>query len=241
MIYLYLVLGGLAGAFIQSGTGFGSAIVMMNIFPLLLPADQSIIICQLTCLVMSSAILFRCYRHIQWRICVPLLIPALILTGVSSFLAGGMESSTLKTLLGFVFIGLSIFFSFIAPNIHFRPTPILSVITGSLSGIANGLFSMGGPPAILYLAPALDDKTEYLATTQFFFLATNLMSISVRLASGQATTSAFLYALVSSFGAIIGTILGCKAVSRINSTVLKRIIYIFIGINGLVIVSQRLF
>ncbi|MFA7190165.1 MAG: hypothetical protein WC117_08780, partial [Sphaerochaetaceae bacterium] len=80
MVYLVFCAAGLAGAFLQTAIGFGSAIVMMNIFPFFLDSNQSVIICQITCIVLSSSILIRSFRHIQWKVCLPTLIPSLIVT-----------------------------------------------------------------------------------------------------------------------------------------------------------------
>jgi len=240
MVYLVFCAAGLAGAFLQTAIGFGSAIVMMNIFPFFLDSNQSVIICQITCIVLSSSILIRCFRHIQWKVCLPTLIPSLIVTSVCSFVSASFDAGLMKTILGFLFIALSIYFSLIANRIHLKPTIPTGIAMGIVSGAANGFFSMGGPPAVLYFAPSLEDKIDYLATTQFFFLATNAVSLCVRLVSGQAQGSSFSYAALSAAGALAGTALGYLLVSKLNAELVKRFIYAFIGINGLIIVLQQL-
>lgn len=240
MLPVVFLVSGFAAAFLQTSIGFGSAIVMMNILPYFIPSNQAIIICQITSIVLSSSILIRCFKSIRWDISLPLLMPTLIATAVVSGFSTQMDTSLLKTILGFVFIILSIYFSMISGRLKLRPTLGSGIAMGLISGTMNGLFSMGGPPAILYLAPSIDDKTQYLATSQSFFIIANLTSLTVRFLNGQAADLSIPYCLLSCTGALLGTFIGLRLVARINATLIKKFIYAFVGINGLIIVLQQL-
>ena len=93
---------------------------------------------------------------------------------------------------------------------------------------------------MLYFAPALPDKEEYVATIQVYFWIINVVSLLTRIFSSAVTASDLKYMIVTSLGAILGVVVGMKGMGKIKGVLLKRFIYAFVGINGLVMVITGL-
>lgn len=239
-IFLFVATVCFLGAFLQSAIGFGAAVLMVNVFSFVLIPSKAIVISQSTCILLNAYILIKTWPHIKWRILIPLLIPSLVSSFIATKLSLGIDVSMMKVFLGLLFIFLSIYFSCIASRIKVTPSTKSALCIGVLSGTMNGMFGSGGPPAILYLAPALEDKNEYLATGQLFFLCTNSMGFLVRVFSGSVERHDIPGILIGVVSGLLGAIIGMKCTKRLNGVLLKRFVYIFIGINGLIIVLKQL-
>lgn len=237
--YLFIFIVCFSGAFLQSGIGFGAAVLMVNVLPFVFLPAKAIVISQSTCVLLNSYILWKTRHHVRWDVLVPFTIPALVFSFIAARLSIGIDVSVMKIMLGILFIVLSIYYSFVASKIKIRPTKKAAIVIGTTSGIMNGLTGSGGPPAILYLMPALEKKEEYLASAQLFFLSTNIVSFSVRLFSGVVEKGDVPSLLTGMTAGLLGALIGMKFTGKLNGILLKRFVYVFIGINGLVMVLNQ--
>ncbi len=237
---MLLFLISLVSALLQGTIGFGAAIIMVNVLPMFLPAVLSIVVTQFACIVSSMFIISRNWKKIRFDVLLPLLIPCVICTVIATRLAIGIDMSTMKLMLGVVFIILAIYFSFVADKLSLKPTKVNGAIVGSISGVIGGLFVVGGPPAVLYLAPALEDKEEYVATIQLYFVALNSMSLLTRVFSNVVAVEDIKYMLIASVGMLIGTFFSMKIGKNIKGTLLKRLVFTFVGINGVVMIVNNI-
>lgn len=239
-LYLFLVLVCSFSAFLQSAIGFGAAVVMVNVLPFVLPPSKAIIISQSACIFLNAYILLKTYKHVRWDILVPLLIPSLICSAIVTRLSLNIDVKLMMIFLGILFVLLAIYFSYIASKLKIKPTKISALVIGTISGTMNGMFGSGGPPAILYLAPALDEKQEYLATSQLFFLGTNLISFIIRIVYGNIISQDLPGIIIGIISGLLGALVGMHFTNKVNGVLLKRFIYIFIGINGLIMIINQL-
>ena len=158
---------------------------------------------------------------------------ALLSITVAVYFASVVSADIFQILIGSALVGLSIFFLFFSQKIKMKPTIANGLLAGALGGTLGGLFSTGGPPAVLYLTNATPDKYIYFATIQFYFCITNLYATSVRAINGMVTLDVLLYAAVGMIGCLTGDFLGRKVFDRLDSQKIKRIIYIGMIISGI--------
>lgn len=240
MLFAFLFAVGFIAAALQCTIGFGSAVIMINVLPFFLDTRQTVAISLFVCTLFPLYIIWKLRKKVRKDVFMPFLLPSLICTVVATHFSTRINTSTMKILLGIVFILLSIYFSFVAERISIRPTKRNGMLVGSLCGTLGGLFVAGGPPAVLYFAPALPDKEEYVATIQVYFWIINVVSLLTRIFSSAVTASDLKYMIVTSLGAILGVVVGMKGMGKIKGVLLKRFIYAFVGINGLVMVITGL-
>ena len=117
-----------------------------------------------------------------------------------------------------------------------KPTVTNGIIAGALGGTLGGLFSTGGPPAVLYLSNATNDNVVYFATIQFYFCVTCLYSTAMRFMSGIIDGQILMYSAIGIVGCLIGDFLGKIVFGKLDSNKLKLVIYIGMLLSGILMI-----
>lgn len=98
----------------------------------------------------------------------------------------------------------------------------------------GGLFAMQGPPSVLYFLASCETKEKYIAHSQVYFALGNLMMTFFRAGNGFVTTSVGIAYGCGIVGVIIGTAIGGKVFKKIPHKVLKKTVYVYMAISGVV-------
>ncbi len=232
---LYVFVPSIGGGLIQSTTGFGSGIFVMLFFPLFLPILKSSALSSLISAWACLTLAWRYRKHITPRI---VLLPA-VFYFIASYLAikfaVNSDMSGLKAFFGLFLIAISLYFMFFADRLHIKPNLLSAFVCGSLAGVASGLFGIGGPPMVIYiLAITGDDKNAYLANSQFFFSMTCIYTTALRVMNGILTLDLLPLVIPGMLGMAIGKSLGVRIVEKIDVKLMKKLIYGFLGLSGLI-------
>lgn len=231
--FLYVILVGFGAAFVQRVSGFGLGIFTMMFLPHFMPSHTAAatISCIFSCYTTTfNSIRYR--KNVAYKTAIPMLAAALISIPIAVYFAAKVSAKIFEILLGSVLVILSIYFLFFNKKIKIKPTVPNGIVAGTLGGALNGLFSTGGPPAVLYLTSATPDNITYFATIQFYFCLTNVYSIANRAINGLITPDLILYGLVGIIGCIGGDLLGRKVFDKLDAKKLKYVIYIGMIISG---------
>ena len=231
--FLYVILVGLGAAFVQRVSGFGLGIFAMMFLPHFLPSHTAAatISCLFSCYTTTFNSI-RYHKNVAYKTAIPMLAAALISIPIAVYFAAKVSAKIFEILLGSVLVVLSIYFLFFNKKIKIKPTIPNGIIAGTLGGALNGLFSTGGPPAVLYLTNATPDNATYFATIQFYFCLTNIYATANRAIGGLITVDLLIYAGVGILGCIAGDFLGKKIFDKLDAQKLKYIIYIGMIISG---------
>lgn len=222
------------GALVQSTTGFGFGIVCMAVFPHLLPGyAQSVAISSLCVATMSGMAALRCRKHINFKMIVPLLAGYFLATAWGIRFARSQADGMMKRLLGIVLILVSLYFIFLSNKFHIRPTVINGFLAGALGGVGAGMFAIGGPPVVIYLMSATQDKNEYRACSLAYFAVGNWYASGIRVMNGIITQQTLQWWLLALAALVIGTWAGDRLFDKIDAKALKRLVYGFMAISGL--------
>ena len=234
IIYIFLLC--IGASFIQRTTGFGFGIFIMTMLPFLLPSyGEATTLSGLLALTTSAAISFRLRRFVSWKRLLPILLTFTAVSAVAVSCLSSMDDSLLRRILGVVLVLASLYFIFLSSRIHIRPTLPFQVTAGAISGVLGGFFGMQGPPAVLYFISSEPDNEHYMAIAQTYFFIGNLAMTLSRAGNGfltKAVGEGYLWGIA---GVLIGTLLGGIVFERIPQRLFKRIIYLYIGISGLLI------
>jgi uncharacterized membrane protein YfcA len=232
--FLYVILVGFGAAFVQRVSGFGLGIFAMMFLPHFLPSHTAAatISCLFSCYTTTfNSIKYR--KDVAYKTAIPMLAAALISIPIAVYFAAKVSAKIFEILLGSVLVVLSIYFLFFNKKIKIKPTIPNGIIAGTLGGALNGLFSTGGPPAVLYLTNATPDNATYFATIQFYFCLTNIYATANRAIGGLITVDLLIYAGVGILGCIAGDFFGRKIFDKLDAQKLKYIIYIGMIISGM--------
>ncbi len=223
------------GSLIQRITGFGYGIFVMMFFPHFMGSyGEANALSGMISATTSIIVALSMRKLINWK-----NLPApLICSAITSFLAvqfmAGQTDRILKMLLGFVLIILSIYFFFFSGKIQFKPALWKGALAGALSGIMNGLFSMGGPPMVIYFMMSSKDMKEYLATIQMYFALSNIYTTAVKASAGYVTRSVLIFYIIAALSALLGVWLGKRVFNRCKPNILKKAVYGFMAISGVI-------
>ncbi len=232
---VFLILIGMGAGFVQRVSGFGLGIFAMVFLPHFMPSHTAAAaISSLFACVTATYNALRYRKNVEYKTALPMICAALISIPIAVHFSSVVSGNIFKILLGIVLIVLSLYFIFFNKRIKIRPDFKNGILAGALGGTLGGLFSTGGPPAVLYLSSATSDNIAYFATIQFYFCFTNLYATTVRVVNGIITTNILVYAAIGMVGCMIGDFVGRIVFDKLDSDKLKLIIYIGMIISGIV-------
>lgn len=235
MNVVVLILAALGAAFVQRVSGFGFGIFIMTVLPYLMPSyGEATTLSGMLAAVTSVIIVWHMHKYIQWKKLLPILITFLVVSWFAVQFVASAGDGMLKRILGGVLILASAYFFCFSERVHIRPTWPMQLSMGTISGVMGGLFGMQGPPAVLYFLASAERKEEYMALVQCYFLIGNLVMTVYRAHSGfltQTVCISWCYCLVA---VLVGTWIGAKVFRLIPIKVLRKIIYAYMGVSGLI-------
>lgn len=235
MTIVFLILFAVGAAFIQRTTGFGFGIFIMTILPHLLPSyGEATALSGLLAMVTSAIIVCRTYRYIVWRNLLPILSVFIVFSIVAIEFLSIMRSETLHIILGITLILAAVYFWFFSGRIKVKPNIATQASLGTLSGFMGGFFGMQGPPAVLYFLSVSDTKEKYIALAQSYFLIGNLMMTIYRSHAGFVSPIVIHSWLLCIPAVLLGTWIGAKVYQRIPLPLLRKIVYVYIAISGVI-------
>jgi len=221
------------GASIQAMTGFGAPILMLAFFPKWFPYTTSVTLCHLIAIASTGYLMMRYRKHIQWKTLFPVLALSLVFCAGAAIFSISLSSSFMTRLLGIFLVILSICFLCLPQEIHIKATPRNGIITGILAGICNGFFGISAPPTAIYLMSAINSKEAYLSTIQTFFFFSNIESILIRTFAGSMSAEGvWKYVPIGWIAILAGTFAGQQAFKRLSIPILRKTVYVFVGLAG---------
>lgn len=224
----------IGASFVQRTTGFGFGIFIMTMLPAIMSSHgEATTLSGILAMTTSLIIVIQKYRFIVWRRLLPILLTFIVVSIGAIFVLKRMEYSILNILLGITLVVVSIYFSFFSKRIKVKTTLPVQITAGTLSGLMGGFFGMQGPPAVLYFVNSEKDKEHYLAVTQTYFLVGNIMMTIARAYNGFFTTAVSMGYIYGITGVVIGNLIGAWVFRHITGSILKYMIYAYIGISGL--------
>lgn len=235
---LLLIFMSLGAAFVQRVSGFGFGIFIMTVLPYLLPTyGEATTLSGLLACVTSLIISIRLRNYIRWKKLLPTLITFCIVSFFAVQFVAQAGDGMMKKVLGGILIFASIWFLWLNDKIKVPSNMPMQISMGTLSGILGGLFGMQGPPVVLYYIATLKSKEEYIAILQAYFLIGNIFMTVYRAQCGFLTDtvlSSWCYGIIA---VLVGTWLGTLVFRRLSMNVLRKIIYIYMAISGIIAIA----
>ena len=228
------------GSVIQAVCGFGFGVFVMMFLPYMMPSTLSaVVVASLLGMSSSGILALRYRRQIRPR---KVVVPLLAYFIVSTFLVRvsvTMNEVLIRRLLGGLMLILSIYFIRFSDRVHIRPTRVNALAAGALGGTMSTLFGMGGPPISAYYLSDSDSNEEYLANIQFYTVLSNVYVNTVRVANGLYGRLELILWAVGIFAVLLGGQLGKRIFSRLDGDALRRLVYAFMAVSGVIMLLKR--
>jgi uncharacterized membrane protein YfcA len=206
LVLAVIVLGGAVRGF----GGFGASMVWVIGLSLVLPPSSAIPTSFVLEVLASVQLLPSVWRDVHWRSLRWLLVGAVIGTPVGIWLLKILPVAPMRVLLACAVLAAAV-----AMASKYRaaalPGPAATTAVGGVSGVLNGAFAMGGPPAILMYFSSPAAVAAGRASLVVYFLGTDLWATATAAAGGLITAPLIgqIAALfpVSLVGVAIGSLL----------------------------------
>ena len=225
--------------FIQRVSGFGFGIVFMTVAPFVMPSyGEATALSGMLAIVCAFGAGIRMFKYLPWRKLVGILLTFLVISFFAVRMVARIDSHTLKHVLGGILILVAAYFIFLNGKVRMKPTVPVQVSMGTISGLMGGLFGMQGPPAVLYFISCTDRKEEYMALTQWYFIVGNIAMTFYRAGNGFLTPVVTKTCLMGVAAVLLGLLLGSKVYDRLSVSTLRKVVYIFICVAGIVALSS---
>jgi len=228
------------GAYIQSVTGFGFGIFAMIFLPRLLIYTEANVLSSLLSSLTSVSVAIAMRQKINFKNLIFPIIGCIFATYLSVQFIKTQKNETLSLMLGIVLFALSLYFFFFSDKIKIKPTWYAGLIAGLLSGILGGMFSIGGPPVVIYFMQSEKDTDSYMATISAYFVFSGAVSISIKILAGFATANVWICALIGLAALLIGSFIGKKTRDKTNPKMIKKAVYGFMALSGVMNVITAL-
>ena len=240
MTYAIMALAALAGGIIQPLTGFGSAVILMV-------AAQYFFDITIAPGVVAAIFMFQS-GIMAWNrrkiIDLKQILPPIALYTVCSLavinLLGSMDLHVLTAAFGGFLMLLALYFLFIAKRVSLKPGLAAGMLCSGFSGCCAGAFTVGGPMMALYFVAIARDKDTYVANMQFLFAATNLTNLAMRAVRGLYGAQYLPVTAVGVIFVLVGMVIGSALSKRMNGDVARQVVYIGVGVSGLVTLLQQI-
>ena len=185
----------LLGGLVRGFTGFGFAMVFMPLASVVLGPVAALGLIWFIDLPYALPIAARSARQAEWREILPLLLTATLALPAGIWLLIWLDRETMRWVLALlVLIAVALMAS--GWRYHGRPTIPLSLGVGALSGLFNGMASIGGMPlAVFWLGAQRNDRHKTRANLQTFFGVSTLISGAILWRNDILTGTALTMAL----------------------------------------------
>ena len=240
MTYAIMALAALAGGIIQPLTGFGSAVILMVAAQYFFDITIAPGVVAAICMFQSGIMAWNRRKSIDLK----QILPPIALYTVCSLavinLLGSMDLHVLTAAFGGFLMLLALYFLFIAKRVSLKPGLAAGMLCSGFSGCCAGAFTVGGPMMALYFVAIARDKDTYVANMQFLFAVTNLTNLAMRAARGLYGAQYLPVTAVGVIFVLVGMVIGSALSKRMNGDVARQVVYIGVGVSGLVTLLQQI-
>ncbi len=216
----------------QGVCGFGAGILAMMVLPLFYSISVSAGIAGVGSLVLTFLMVLRYRNDFKLKkVITPLIIYA-IASALAIRYSSAVDQALLKRIFGGFLIVLTLYHFFLSKKKVEKWSIPVAVLAWAFSGMCSGLFSVGGPLMVLYYISNTNSKEEFLGTTECLFFLNLIMSTFLRIQNGTLTASLIPVMLIFIGGICVGLLIANKIVDRIDAVKLKNVVYIGVGVSG---------
>mgnify|MGYP000002327238 FL=1 len=234
-------LAALVGGVIQPLTGFGAAVIMMVAASAFYDMTIAPTIVALICMAQSGTMTWMYRKHIDVKqIALPIGLYTVCSLVIINLL-GNFDLHVLTALFGAFLIALAAYFLLFAKRVKLdQPGLAAGLVCSAFSGCCAGAFTIGGPMMALYFVAIARSKETYVGNMQFLFFTTNLINFTMRTVRGYFSAALLPVAGLGMACILLGLWIGTRLSRKMSGDVARQVVYIGVGVSGLVTLVQEL-
>jgi uncharacterized membrane protein YfcA len=233
-IIFFLLIVTLAGAIPQI-VGFGVATISMVLLSFIFPLPILLPLVAVLSTLSTGALLFKKNIFSVFNKVMPLLVGSLVGVTLGMIFLSSVSVSFLEFIFSLFLIIFSIFGLFFS-NFSLKIKTFLSGVVGFVAGFLASLFNIQGPIVASYVSQDNSLNKVHLRNLIGLYMSfTGFFTIVGHIVAGRFTFFILDLSLISIPFLFLGSYIGSRIFKKISIIFLKRAIYIFIFIAGVVL------
>jgi uncharacterized membrane protein YfcA len=220
----------------KGGFGGGLGVVAVPLTALVIsPVQAAAILLPILCIMDLFAI--RRFRGLWVWPELRVLVPASLLgIGIGTLLFGYLSAAAIRLIVGVIAIAFALHYWWsrraAATSADVDFPRVYGFLGGGTAGFTSFIAHAGGPPVNMYLLRRSLNRTEFAATTIFFFAVVNYVKLIPYGWLGQLDTSNLLTAAVLSPLAPLGIEIGHFLHHRVSDRFFFQMMYVLLFVVG---------
>ncbi len=231
-LYVFAVI--LVASALQTVSGFGFALAAAPLLALALPPKEAVIAVIAIGIVVKGFMVYKTWSEGSFTRIFIASVASVIGAVPGSYALRAVSDSALKICIGLTLI-LVTGAMYANYTVAVRRHGLAKAVVGFLSGFLGAVTSFNGPPLVIYMMNAGQDKVTIRADLARYFFLCNVATLTIAYHVGTVYTERVpLYAAVSVPAALLGWWLGQKAFHRVDAALFRRMALAIIGFSGIV-------
>jgi uncharacterized membrane protein YfcA len=229
---LILALGSLfvfIAAIVRGFSGFGFSLLVIPALSLLMAPATFIPAIFMLEIAASLHLLPGIWRDIHWRSLAPLIVGCVIGTPLGVWLLANMPAPPMQVALA-LFVLTAVYFLFRGFALKTMPGTTASGVVGTASGLTNGAFGIGGPPAILFYFASPAGHEAGRASLITYFLMTDLIGLVFLSHEALITRDTFYLALAFLPALLIGNRIGARGFKSVDPVSFRKWVLVLLAV-----------
>ena len=220
------------GAFTQSLTGFGVALVAMAILPSLLGLKVATPLVAMSALTLESLLLFRYRKSFQVKSVWMLMVASLAAIPFGVYVLSQFDERIALFMLGLVIAGYALY-ALIGLRLPELQHPLWAGLAGLISGMLSGAYNTGGPPAVIYGNCRRWSPQEFKSNLSGFFIMNSFTVVSTHFLSGNVTREVLHFFWWGLPAVVIGFLAGQSLDKWLNPDIFRKIVLVVLVVLGI--------
>jgi uncharacterized membrane protein YfcA len=230
-----------SGHFVKGVSGFGSALFAVPLLMFILDIKFVTPVFLVFDFISGVILVAANWRSIHRRLLLLLLCGLLVGTAVGTWVLLSFGHDLLKRILGVLVAGWAL--SMILrrersanPATRNRTMRYLAPLSGFLGGALGAMFSVNGPPIIIYLSHVLEEKQVFRATLYGIFFADACYKVVLFTANRLLTGQVLRFALLMAPFLVAGALAGSRLQKSIDQVLFRRIVALILVVTGIMLI-----
>jgi uncharacterized membrane protein YfcA len=234
---IIILLGALAGGFVNGLTGFGTALTAIGLWVYTISPPVAASLAIICSVVSQLQTLPMIWHAIEWRRLLPFIVPGLVGVPMGTMLLSQIDPRMFK-------IGVGVFLISYATYALARKVQMSLICGGRVvdsamgfgGGVLGGLAGLSGPPLIVWTdicGYTKEYRRSILQTFNLSILTTALISHAF---SGLLTQQVGLATIAALPGTVCGAWLGSMVYKRLGNRGFQQVVMAFLLLSGVMLI-----
>ena len=220
------------GAFTQSVTGFGSALVAMSILPSLLGLPVAAPVVAATGFVLEVLLTLRYHQSLRVNAIWRMLLASLLTAPFGVILIRYVNESLALFLLGLLLVGYALY-ALIGLRLPNLAHPAWGWVTGLLSGLLGGAYNTPGPPIVIYGNCRGWESAQFKSNLSGFFVINSIFVVTSHFMSGHYSPDTTRLLLLCLPATLVGFVLGQSMDRWLDPEHFRKVVLVLLIVLGI--------